>query len=65
MRKIKKIKKTGFFKRLLIKINRLFGFELIDQSSLEFLSLNKNYEDSLSEPGKKSVTLGLGKTLIT
>ena len=65
MRKIKKIKKTGFFKKFLIKINRISGLELIDQSSLEIPSPNKNNQDFLTIPGKKSITLGLGETLIT
>ena len=65
MKEIKNTKKTNFLKKILIKICRMFGFEIIDQSSLSFPISNKNYEDSLSVPGEKSITLGLGETLIT
>ena len=65
MKEIKSIKKTNFVKKILIKICRIFGYELIDQSNLEFPVSNKKYEDVLSMPGDKSITLGLGETLIT
>ena len=42
MREIKKIKKTSFIKKVLIKICRIFGYELIDQSTLEFPVSKKN-----------------------
>ena len=59
-----KSKKTNFIKKILIKICRIFGYELIDQSTLEFPVSNKNYQDVLSEPGKKSINLGLGETSV-
>ncbi len=65
MREIKKIKKTSFIKKVLIKICRIFGYELIDQSTLEFPVSNKNYQDLISIPGNKSISLGLGETSIT
>jgi len=65
MREIKSIKKTGFVKKILIKICRIFGYELIDQSTLEFPVSNKKYQDLISIPGNKSVSLGLGETSIT
>ena len=65
MREIKKIKKTSFIKKVLIKICRIFGYELIDQSTLEFPVSNKNYQDLISIPGNKSISLGLGETPIT
>ena len=65
MREIKSIKKTSFVKRALIKICRIFGYELIDQSTLEFPVSNKNYQDLISVPGNKSISLGLGETSIT
>jgi len=65
MREIKKIKKTSFIKKVLIKICRIFGYELIDQSTLEFPVSNKNYKDLISIPGNKSISLGLGETPIT
>ena len=65
MREIKSIKKTNFIKKILIKICRIFGYELIDQSTLEFPASNKNSQDFISIPGNKSISLGLGETLIT
>ncbi len=65
MREIKSIKKTNFIKKILIKICRMFGYELIDQKTLEFPVSNKNYEDLISVPGSKSISLGLGGTSIT
>ena len=65
MREIKNIKKTGFIKKILIKICRILGYELIDQSTLEFPTSNKNSQDFLSIPGNKSISLGLGETPIT
>jgi len=52
-------------KKILIKICRIFGYELIDQKTLEFPVSNKNYEDLISVPGNKSISLGLGGTSIT
>ena len=60
MKEIKKIKKTGFIKKILIKICRILGYELIDQSTLEFPVSNKNSQDFVSIPGNKSISLGLG-----
>ena len=57
MREIKSIKKTNFIKKILIKICRMFGYELIDQKTLEFPVSNKNYEDLISVPGSKSISL--------
>ena len=65
MKEIKSIKKTSFVKKVLIKICRIFGYELIDQSTLEFPVSNKNYQDLISVPGNKSISLGLGETPIT
>ena len=42
MKEIKSIKKTNFVKKILIKICRIFGYELIDQSTLDFPVSNKN-----------------------
>ncbi len=64
MKEIKSSKKNNFIKKILIKICRIFGYELIDQSTLEFPVSNKNYQDVLSEPGNKSINLGLGETSI-
>ena len=65
MREIKSTKKKSFIKKILIKICRRFGYELIDQSNLDFPTANKGYNDIISRPGNKSITLGLGETQIT
>ncbi len=65
MKEIKSTKKISLIKKLLIKICRIFGYELIDQSNLDFPVSNKRYGDFISLPGKKSFTLGLGQTKIT
>ena len=65
MKEIKNIKKTSFIKKILIKICRVFGYELIDQSTLEFPVSNKKYEDLISIPGNKSISLGIGGISIT
>ena len=57
--------KTGFFKRIFIKICRLFGYEIIDQSKYEIPTLDKKLGDSISVPGKKSITIPLGEIKIT
>ena len=56
MKEIKSTKKTGYLKRVLIKICRIFGYELIDQSTLDLPVSSKSYEDTLSVPGNKSIS---------
>jgi len=65
MKKIENTKKNNFFKKILIKLCRLLGYELIDQSSLEYPVSNKKNTDSLSIPGKLSYSLGVGAISIT
>ena len=65
MKEIKSSKNTSRLKKLFIKICRLLGYELIDQSTLEFPASNKNHQNQLSIPGKRSYSLGSGETLIT
>ena len=57
MKKIENTKKNNFFKKILIKLCRLLGYELIDQSSLEYPVSNKKNTDSLSIPGKLSYSV--------
>ena len=61
MKEIKTKKKKSFLNSLLIKINRLFGFEIIDQSNYSITSLDKSGYENLSKIGKISITLPLGK----
>ncbi len=65
MKEIKSLKKTSALKKIFVKICRMFGFELIDQSNLEFPASTADHHDRLSIPGKRSFSLGSGETLIT
>jgi len=64
MREIKSNKKNPI-KKIFIKICRMFGFEIIDQSNFNISTSDKNINESLSVPGKSSITLPLGKIEIT
>ena len=61
MKKTNNIKKTNFFKKIFIKICRIFGFEIIDQANFWSPTLNKNLNETLSMQGKKSITIPLGQ----
>ena len=65
MKKINKLKKIKFLKRKFIQFCRFFGYEIIDQNSFEVPTLNKNLSESLSVPGKKSISIPLGEIKIT
>ena len=52
--------KSNFFKKIFVKICRLFNFEIIDQSSLYFPVSNKFINDELSVIGEKSLTIPMG-----
>ena len=61
MKKIKNTQKTNFFKKIFIKLCRLIGFEIIDQSSFHSPTLKKGLNETLSVQGKKSITIPLGQ----
>ena len=62
MRQIEKTYKKGVLRKLLIKICRLLGYELIDQADMSFItSFNK---ENASVIGKKLITLPLGEIKI-
>ena len=61
MKKIENTKKTNFFKKIFIKICRIIGFEIIDQSNFSSPTLGKELNDTLSIQGKKSITIPLGQ----
>ena len=65
MKDQKNITKSSFFKKIFIKICRLLGYEIIDQSQYMSPTLNKNLNQTLSVPGEKSITLPLGQFKIT
>ena len=64
MKKIEKSKKNNLFKKIFIKICRIIGFEIIDQSNFSSPSLGKNLNETLSIQGKKSITIPLGQVNI-
>ena len=45
MKEIKSKKQTHFIKKFFIKICRMLGYELIDQSTLEFPVSNKDFQN--------------------
>ena len=61
MKKIKNTKKSNFFKKIFVKICRICGFEIIDQSNFSSPTLAKNLDETLSKQGKKSITIPLGQ----
>ena len=61
MKKIENTKKTNVFKKFFIKICRILGLEVIDQSNFTSPTLGKNLNETLSEQGKKSITIPLGQ----
>ena len=65
MKDIKSSKKTGFFKKLFIKICRKLGYEIVDQNSFELVTSNKILTDDLSKLGLHSINLPLGEVKVT
>ena len=65
MKKINNQLKSGFFKKKLVQICRLLGYEIIDQNSFEVPTLNKKLDENLSIIGKKSINIPLGEVKIT
>ena len=57
--------KSGFFKKIFIKINRILGYEIIDQSSFYVPTQEKYLNENLSIQGKKSINLPLGETKVS
>ena len=65
MKKIENIKKPNFFKKLFVKLCRIIGFEIIDQSNLYLPTLRKQANENLSSLGGKNISIPLGDTKIT
>ena len=61
MKKIKNTQKSNFLKKIFVKSCRLFGFEIIDQSSFSSPTLKKKLNETLSIQGGKSITIPLGQ----
>ena len=60
MKEINSKVKTGFFKKNFIKICRILGYEIIDQSSFYVPTQEKYLNENLNVHGKKSIILPLG-----
>jgi len=57
--------KKNFLKKIFIKICRIFGYEIIDQSSFYIPTQKKFLNESLNIQGKKSINLPLGELKIS
>ncbi len=64
MREIKTNKKN-FLNKIFIKLCRIFGFEIIDQSNFSIPTINKKLNEKISVPGLSSINLPLGKIKIS
>ena len=64
MKEIKSNKKNPL-RKIFIKLCRVLGFEIIDQSNFTIPTSNKPINSHISVAGKSSVTLPLGKVEIT
>ena len=60
MKKRKKLVKRSFFKNIFIKICRILGYEIIDQSNFYVPTQEKYLNENLNIQGKKSIVLPLG-----
>ena len=60
-----KTNKSNFLKKLFIKLCRLFGFEIIDQSNFYLPTSEKYGNENLSQIGKESLVIPMGRTKIT
>jgi hypothetical protein len=57
--------KKTFLNKFFIKLIRKFGYEVIDQANLYIPLKNLEANENLSESGKQSISIPLGKTEIT
>ena len=65
MKEQKNLVKINFLKKIFIKICRILGYEIIDQSNFYIPTQEKNLNDNLNIQGKKSITIPMGETKIT
>tara|TARA_Y200000002_G_C22623667_1_gene639302 strand:- start:320 stop:1348 length:1029 start_codon:yes stop_codon:yes gene_type:complete len=64
MKKIENIKKTSFVKKIFIKLCRIIGFEIIDQSNLYVPTSEKFVNQNINILGKSNISIPLGETKI-
>ena len=60
-----KANKSNYLKKIFIKLSRIFGFEIIDQSNFYIPTSNKDGLKNPSEIGEESLIIPMGKTEIT
>ena len=65
MKKQNNLESKSFIKKIFIKVCRIFGYEIIDQSNFYVPTQEKDLGQNLNIPGKKSITLPLGEVQIT
>ncbi len=65
MKKQERVTSKNFFKKIFIKICRIFGYEIIDQGKFYLPTQSKSLDENLSIQGKKSINLPLGETKIS
>ena len=65
MKEQKNIIKNNLLKKIFIKICRIFGFEIIDQTNFYVPTQNKFLNENLNVQGVKSINLPLGDTRIS
>ena len=65
MKEQNKSNKSGFLKKIFIKICRVLGYEIIDQSNFFVPTQEKSLNENLSLQGTKSITLPLGEIKIS
>ncbi len=65
MKKQNKTIKLNIFKKIFVKICRIFGYEIIDQSSFYVPTQKKYLNENLSVLGKKSITIPLGELQVS
>ena len=65
MKEVKKINKNNLIKKIFIKLCRILGYEIIDQSAFYVPTQKKSLNENLSIPGKKSITIPMGEIKIS
>ena len=65
MKKQNTVVRKKIFKKIFIKICRILGYEIIDQSNFYVPTQEKKLDENLNIQGKKSITLPLGETRIS
>ena len=60
MKEIKSYKKN-LLKKIFVKLCRILGFEIVDQSNFSVPTSKKSLDQIISQPGKDSVTFPLGQ----